>query len=122
MLIDNNDKIYDYFNSVVSDVIDYLKENNLDKKPELIDTDELYDELINNDSVTGNASGSYTFNTVQAEQNLVGNWQLLDESLDELGCAVDILKEGPEWCDVAIRCYLLPDAISTAIKRLQLPF
>ena len=38
------------------------------------DVDEAYDQLFDdmwvNDSVTGNASGSYTFNTYKAEENI----------------------------------------------------
>ncbi len=37
--------------------------------------------LFNEDSITGNGSSSYTFNTYKAECNLVGNWSLLKEAL-----------------------------------------
>lgn len=65
------------------------------------------DLLFNQDDVTGNASGSYTFNTLKAEENLTGNWDLLKEAKEELSPNVDIIDKGAEYADVLIRCYLL---------------
>ena len=79
----------------------------------------LHDDLWVDDSVTGNGSGSYTFNRYEAEQNLVGNFDLLGEALAEFGCDGSyILEKGAEACDVTIRCYLLPQAISEALDDL----
>jgi len=61
------------------------------------------------DSVTGNGSGSYTFNTYVAEQNVSGViWD--DELLDmfrDFGYDSVPLEKGAEHIDVTIRCYLL---------------
>jgi hypothetical protein len=79
--------------------------------------DEVYDAMWISDSVTGNASGSYTFNTWQAEENLCHNYDLLDEALNEFGCSNEnILEKGAEWCDVTIRCYLLGQMVSEFIE------
>lgn len=59
-------------------------------------TDDVRDELFNSDSVTGNESGSYTFNQFKAEENLVGNWDLLKDARNELCPGYDILSKGPE--------------------------
>lgn len=76
----------------------------------------LYDTLFIDDSVTGNASGSYTFSTWQAEENLCHNMDLLKEACDEFGeNASDLIEKGAEACDVTIRCYLLPQAISNVL-------
>ena len=78
---------YNYLEAVTSDVLDYIKEEiNLDEwkgNREGLE-EKLNDELWTVDSVTGNASGSYTFNTWEAEENLAHNWDLLAEALDEL--------------------------------------
>lgn len=71
--------MYDYRENVKQDVLEYIEENagylKASNKDEL--EEELYDSLWTTDSVTGNASGSYTFNTYKAEENLNGNWGLL---------------------------------------------
>ena len=61
------------------------------------------------DSVTGNASGSYTFHAWQAEENICHNFDLLSEAIEEFGGKCDVLKDGAEACDVTIRCYLLSE-------------
>lgn len=112
---------YNYYENVLQDVKDYI-ENNIDmsqftSRDELEET--LYDELFVADSVTGNGSGSYTFSTYKAEQNLVGNFDLLGEALDEFGCdGRFLLEKGAEACDVTIRCYLLAGAIYDALDDL----
>lgn len=71
------------------------------------------------DSVTGNASGSYTFNTWTAEEYLCHNWELLGEALTEFGCDMSYLEKGAEACDVTIRCYLLGQAISEVLDEIE---
>lgn len=113
--------MYNYLESIKEDVKDYLKENyNVETIEEIneIDTDNLSDELFVEDSVTGNASGSYTFSTYQAEKNLCHNLDLLKEALESFGSNIDYL-ESPEACDVTIRCYLLGSAIEEAIEELK---
>lgn len=114
---------YNYLEAVTSDVLDYIKEEiNLDEwkgNREGLE-EKLNDELWTVDSVTGNASGSYTFNTWEAEENLAHNWDLLAEALDEFGQdGTDVLKQGAEAMDVTIRCYLLGQAIAEALDELE---
>ena len=72
------------------------------------------------DEVTGNASGSYTFSTWQAEENLCHNMDELEDACDEFGQDIgEAVKHGAEYCDVTIRCYLLGQAISGAIDELE---
>lgn len=80
---------------------------------------QLNDDLWINDSVTGNASGSYTFNAWQAEEYLMHNLDLLAEACQEFGCSTDILSKGAEHCDVTIRCYLLTQAIAEVLEELE---
>lgn len=114
---------YNYLESVTADVLDYIKEEiNLDEWKGNRDglEEKLNDDLWTVDSVTGNASGSYTFNTWEAEENLAHNWDLLAEALDEFGQnGTDVLRQGAEAMDVTIRCYLLGQAIAEALDELE---
>ena len=116
---------YDYFAAVRSDVVDYIAEN--------IETtdwtgnrnglqDYLQDELWTVDSVTGNGSGSYTFNAWAAEENLTHNWELMEEAAREFGIDTtvsDSWEHGPEWWDVTIRCYLLGIVVSDVLDEME---
>lgn len=113
---------YDYLEAVKEDVLDYIRENvdlsEYDTLDELWDA--LNDDLWTVDSVTGNASGSYTFNAWEAEENVCRNLDLLGEALAEFGCGPEYLMEnGAEAADVTIRCYLLGQAISEALEEIE---
>lgn len=114
---------YDYLANVIADVKEVVT-NDYDYKEELKEDrnafeQRLNDELWTNDSVTGNGSGSYTFNTWEAEEYLCHNSDLLMEALNEFGCGAADISNGPEYCDVTIRCYLLSQAISTVLDELE---
>lgn len=112
---------YDYLEAVKEDVKNYIEENGIKVTSENRDEleEQLNDDLFCNDSVTGNGSGSYTFNRWRAEENLLQNWDLLAEAIDEFCGDVNILKQGAEACDVTIRCYLLNQAISEVLDELE---
>ena len=108
---------YNYFESIKEDVKNYIN-NNIDLKEyerkEL--KQKLNDDLFFEDSVTGNGSGSYTFNAYEAKENLCHNMDLLKDAADCFGEDIgDLIGRGAEVCDVTIRCYLLPQAISEAL-------
>lgn len=115
--------MYNYQYQVLEDVKQYINDNiNLNEWKDDRDglESQLYDDLFCDDSVTGNGSGSYTFNSYKAWDNLNGNLDLLGEALSEFGCDDSyILKQGAEACDVTIRCYLLGGAISEALDELM---
>ena len=104
---------YDYLSAVESDVREYIENNvNFHDYSDLYEMKEdLNEKLFVEDSVTGNASGSYTFNTWKAEEYLCHNLDLLAEANEEFGGSSDILSDGAEACDVTIRCYLLSQSI-----------
>ncbi|MCZ0891713.1 hypothetical protein O0Z71_04555 [Ligilactobacillus saerimneri] len=79
---------------------------------------DLKDDLFVTDDVTGNGSGSYTFNTRTAEENLIGNWDLLRDAHRDLCPDVDLIEKGPEWCDVLIRVYVLDWCIENALNKI----
>ena len=125
-------KVYDYHKAVADDVRALIKAReedgsfNLERYVHDVDgkhyfnkaeaADDLGNLCFNEDSVTGNASGSYTMSTLTAERCLVGNWDLLCEALANFGDEqADILTHGAEWSDVTIRCYLVDDAVSEVL-------
>lgn len=116
---------YDYENAIKADVLEWIRENYsadeiTEKLQERDDWEQdLNDDLWTVDSVTGNASGSYTCNVWEAEENVCHNLDLLGEALEEFGSDMDIMKSGAEACDVTIRCYLLSGAISAALDELE---
>lgn len=112
---------YDYLEAVKEDVLNYINDNGIMVTTEYRDEVEQYlnDTLFTYDSVTGNASGSYTFNTWTAEEYLCHNWELLGEALTEFGCDMSYLEKGTEACDVTIRCYLLGQAISEVLDEIE---
>lgn len=113
---------YDYLEAIKADVLDYIR-SEIDLTEWRGNRDDLEqqlnDDLFTVDRVTGNASGSYTFSTWQAEEYLAHNWDLLEEALEEFGYETDVLRSGAEWCDVTIRCYLLGQAISEVLDELE---
>lgn len=113
--------MYNYYRAVKQDIKEWISENvNLEQWS---DKEELGEYLNNtlwmDDSVTGNASGSYFFNTYEAEKALAGNWELLREAREEFGDTRDVLEIGSEACDVTIRCYLLSSAISAVLDEIE---
>lgn len=115
---------YNYREAVKDDVLEYINnEINFEDFDTLEDLEEhLNDVLFNEDSVTGNASGSYTFNTYEAEENICHNFDLLADALDEFGGGCDILRGGAEAADVTIRCYLLGECIADALGEIESDF
>ena len=113
---------YNYLENVTNDAKQAILENMNDWS--FTDREELEeianDELWVDDSVTGNASGSYTFSTWQAEENLCHNMDELEDACNEFGQDIgEAVKQGAEYCDVTIRCYLLGQAISAALDELE---
>lgn len=113
---------HDYRAEMCEDIRNYIEWNSIKITPSNKDEQyqELYDRLLIEDSVTGNASGSYTFSTWTAEENIAHNWGLLADALNEFGygSGTCVLERGAEWCDVAIRCYLLGECLQDVIDEV----
>ncbi len=114
---------YNYLEVVTEDVRTYINDE-ITRTDWMDDRDgleeKLNDDLWTVDGVTRNASGSYTFNTWQAEENLCHNLDLLEEACSEFGSDIgDCVKQGAETCDVTIRCYLLGRAISEVLDEME---
>ena len=114
--------MYNYLENVTADAKQAILENLNDWS--CTDREELEeianDSLWVDDSVTGNGSGSYTFSTWQAEENLCHNMDELEDACNEFEQDIgEAVKQGAEYCDVTIRCYLLGQAISAALDELE---
>ena len=112
---------YNYLENIKADVKEYIdNEINLKDFPDREELEEkLNDTLWTEDSVTGNASGSYYCNSWKAEEALAHNWDLLAEAMKEFCFEVDLLEKGAEWADVTIRCYLLGQAIGEVLDEME---
>ena len=114
---------YNYLEELKSDVRNYIKEVASDYM-DCEDMDELrdslYDNLWDEDSVTGNGSGSYTFNREKAKEYVSDNLDLMVEAykdLDSIESLVDDLEALDfETIDVTIRCYLLSQALDEVLE------
>jgi hypothetical protein len=119
--------MYDYLEQVTADVRDYV-EQEIDLSEWAGDRDGLEEKLNNDlwtcDSVTGNASGSYTFNRVQAQIYVLDGMDELQEAVNEFGIDSEtigekFLESDWEYFDVTIRCYLLGQAIAAVLDDLE---
>ena len=118
---------YNYLENVTADakaaILENLNDWSFTNREELEEI--ANDELWVDDSVTGNASGSYTFNREAAKEYVTRS----DDGMDTLRDAVcdfdceheaftAFLEEDWEYFDVTIRCYLLAHSNSAAIHEL----
>ena len=117
---------YNYPEAVRADVLRAILENyNPEEIREALKdrdafAEKLNDDLWIDDSVTGNASGSYYCNTWKAEEAIAHNLDTLGEALQEFGCGPEyLIEKGAEAADVTIRCYLLNSAIGEALDELE---
>lgn len=134
---------YDYLENVKEDVKDYLEENppevrgyadyiNCERVNDNGDCEyffedlynlkeELTDKLFADDGVTGNASGSYTFNSNEAKEYVLsGGMETLQNAVNECYLSASSFVDyftSANWeaLDVACRCYVLYAAIDGAV-------
>ena len=118
--------MYNYLEAMKSDIMDYIRnEVNTNEFSSRDDLEEsLNDDLWTVDSVTGNGSGSYTFNRSEAEENIKEKHDLLREAISEFGVDSETVGEkfldaDYECFDVTIRCYLVGQAISEALDDME---
>jgi hypothetical protein len=115
--------MYDYREAMTEDVKEWIKQN-IDLTEWTEDREgleqQLNDDLWTEDSITGNASGSYYCNSYKAEESIAHNWNLLNEALDEFEQNnINVIEKGAEWADVTIRCYLLGFVISDVLDEME---
>jgi len=119
-----------YLEQVKADVKDYIETNDWNIDLEEYETAEEFEEFLNdelwiNDSVTGNASGSYYCNSYKAMEEVKENLPEVMEALTECGYnAQDIgnmfISEEWEKLDVIARCFYLEQAISEVLEEMEI--
>lgn len=118
-----------YLNDTIDNVLEWLEENYTadELKVQLEDREEfeqvLDEQLWIEDSVTGNASGSFTFSRNMAKHNVMTDTETVLEALrdfcvDAQTIAEKFLTEDWEYFDVSARCYVLGQAINAALDKL----
>lgn len=117
---------YDYRQAILEDVITYIQDEVNASEYEDRDSLEEYlnDTLWTEDSVTGNGSGSYTFDRAKAREYVVANLDLVQEMagdfcIDTADLGEHFMQDDWEWFDVSIRCNLLGWAIGYALDWLE---
>lgn len=119
-------KNYNYLEAVTSAVIDFIRDevNADDYESREALSEFLNDELWTCDSVTGNASGSYTFNAYKAGEYVFADPDTVSEALREFcvdaeTIAEKFLNQDWEYFDVTARCYVLGQAIESALDSIE---
>ena len=113
---------YNYLDALESDIKNVIEWNEYNPHEYESRDDcecEWYDQMFCDDSITGNASGSYFCNAYKAETALAHNWDLIRE-MSEYECMdLNIKFFDPETIDVYIRCYLLGTALSNVLDEVE---
>ena len=106
----------------IDENIDYIDDDVKADKDALFEY--LNDNLWTEGSVTGNASGSYTFNSWDAENYVKADMDTVKEALNEFfvpaeTIAEKFLNEDWEYFDVTARCYVLESAIYEVLEDME---
>lgn len=117
---------YNYHEAVTTDIIDFIREEvttSVYENREAL-SEFLNDELWTCDSVTGNASGSYTFNAYKAKEYVFSDPDTVSEALKEFCVEAEtiadkFLTQDWEYFDVTTRCYVLGQAIEDALDSIE---
>lgn len=118
---------YNYLEAIKADVKEYIKNeitlSDFEDRQEL--EDKLNDDLWVDDSVTGNGSGSYTFNSYKAKEYVLDGIEELLQIIGDFGITAQevgekFLNEEWEYFDVTIRCGLLNQAINEVLDEMEM--
>lgn len=124
---------YDYRRAIIDDLKDWIiNETDIIEEGVVDGRDDdlynwIYDEVFDEDSITGN--GTYYYGTEEfCSECLSGNFDLLYEAMHEFAIdnEINILishyenKDLARYFDCTIRCYLLMDCIYKAVEEILL--
>lgn len=121
--------MYDYKDAMREDIINHFAwEYSVAELLEQLDDPErfkeqLTDDLWIDDSITGNASGSYFCNSWKSLEAVTGNMDLLgymvcEWDIDAKTIGEKFIDGDWEWFDVSIRCYLLGEVVAELVDDL----
>ena len=106
---------YNYLEAVKADVQDWLGDHEPRRDDESLEgyRERLYVDFWTDDCVTGNGSGSYTFNTAKAREYVLAGIEQVLEACQVFGVSFDERVGAGKWedLDVTTRCYYLGQAI-----------
>lgn len=98
-------KFEDYQSAVLNDALEAINNGEYEDYESF---DSVYDDMFIDDSITGNASGSYTFNRYQAKENTKDLFWDDDFKYELKGLGYEsIPDDDPETLDVIARCVAL---------------
>lgn len=110
---------YNYLEAVKDAVREAIKDYEPRGDDETLEEyrERLNDGMWTDDSVTGNGSGSYTFNSAKAREFVLAGIEQVTEACQEFGASLGELIEAGEWerIDVTARCYYLRQAIDEVV-------
>ena len=116
----SNLKFYDYKSEMVDELESMLKDSDIefDGKNRGEAFEELQDLAFDRD-LTGNRTGSYWCNELKSERALLGNFDLVQDALDDFGMESISSPElvSGEHLDVLVREYLLPAVIDDVLDK-----
>ena len=120
--------MYNYKEQIRADVKEWIEDNK--EQIEGLDRHDafevVYDSCWVDDSVTGNASGSYTFSGWEARQNFFNDEdseEYIDHMIEDgFTCRESVGRavQESQWelLDVSIRCWLLCDAVTDVLDEM----
>ena len=120
--------MYNYKEQIRADVKEWIEDNK--EQIEGLDRHDafevVYDSCWVDDSVTGNASGSYTFSRWEARQNFFNDEdseEYIDQMIEDgFTCRESVGRavQESQWelLDVSIRCWLLCDAVTDVLDEI----
>ena len=115
---------YNYIDAIKNDIREYLNDHDwIDYGTNIDDVEQqLSDDLWTADSVTGNGSGSYTFNTPESKEYVLADGldyvrDMVNDGWVEPKTALDhFIDEDWDYFDVSIRCYLLGQCLYDVLR------
>ena len=122
---------YNYLETVTADALEYIRDCYTTEEiaQAIIEDRDQFAEKLNDemwivDSVTGNGSGSYTFNSRKALDFIAADPDTVAKALREFCVEAEtiadkFLSQDWEYFDVTARCYCLYGAIDAALDELE---
>lgn len=109
--------MYNYREEIKKDIVEALKTDY-----ESRDFEELNEKMWIDDSITGNASGSYTFDRALAKEYVLSNMEIAIDAFKEFSdierFAMFLENNDYESIDVTIRCYLLSECLQEVLDEM----
>ena len=114
--------MYEYLDEIRRDAEDYIMRNHISleacKEDYQKTINDLYNEMVDDDDVTGGKSGKYFENAWAAESALAHNWDIIWMVLENMEDSeiVETLGNGAEHIDVLVRQYALPLVLDNILE------